>query len=161
MTVVYGAVAGTDQVEKPIHLPKRDVGRAMRFGALGLCPKCGTGKLFRSYTAVNAECPSCGEEMSHQRADDLPAYVTMLITGHVVVPLMVLVERAYRPEIWVHMSLWLPLTLILSLGLLRPIKGAIIGLQWALYMHGFNPYNGDDKPVPDPAGALRNDASGR
>ncbi len=59
------------------------------------------------------------------------------------------------PEIWVHMALWIPLTLILALGILRPAKGAIIGLQWALYMHGFDPRKGEDQPVPDPAAALR------
>jgi uncharacterized protein (DUF983 family) len=111
--------------------------------------------MFKGFTTVNDACPACQEVLSHQRADDFPPYVTMFITGHVVVASMLLVERAYHPEIWIHMALWLPLTLILSLGLLRPIKGAIIGLQWALYMHGFDLRKGDDEPVPDPAGSLR------
>ncbi len=155
MSVVYGTLEAPLPAAAAEDLPKRNVGLAMRRGAMGCCPNCGKGKIFHGYTAVNAECPACGEVLSHQRADDFPPYLTMFITGHIVVPAMVLVERAYHPEIWVHMALWLPLTILLSLGLLRPLKGAIIGLQWALYMHGFDPRRGEDTPEADPAGAVR------
>lgn len=149
MPVTYSAGA-------PIEvLPQRDVASALLRGAACHCPNCGKGAIFKGFTTVNASCPTCGEVLSHQRADDFPPYVTMLITGHVVVAAMLIVERAYHPEIWLHMAMWLPLTLIMSIGLLRPVKGAIIGLQWALYMHGFDPRRGDDLPIVDPAGPLR------
>ncbi len=77
--------------------------------------------------------------MHHQRADDAPAYFVILIVGHIVVPLALVVEVAYAPPYWLHAVLWLPLTLGLAIGLLQPVKGAIVGWQWANYMHGFDP----------------------
>ncbi len=142
-------------VETVRSLPRRDATTAILRGIACRCPNCGKGAIFTGFTTVNAECPQCHEVLSHQRADDFPPYISMFITGHVVVAAMLLVERAWHPEIWVHMALWIPLTLILALGILRPAKGAIIGLQWALYMHGFDPRKGEDQPVPDPAAALR------
>jgi uncharacterized protein (DUF983 family) len=101
------------------------------------CPSCGAGKLFGGYLKTQPACSSCGTIFSGHRADDAPPYFTMMIVGHVVVPLMLLVERIWSPELWVHFVLWLPLTLFMSLALLPMVKGAIIGLQWAFRMHGF------------------------
>jgi uncharacterized protein (DUF983 family) len=84
-------------------------------------------------------CPTCDEELHHHRADDAPPYFTIVIVGHIVVSLVLLVEMTYRPPLWVHAMLWLPLTVALALLLLPPIKGALVGLQWALRMHGFDP----------------------
>ena len=156
MSVAYTALAPTVTVDAVAEiLPKRDVGQAMWRGAAGRCPNCGKGAIFHGFTSVNDACPVCHEVLSHQRADDFPPYISMFITGHIVVAAMLLVERAWHPAIWIHMALWLPLTIILALGILRPAKGAIIGLQWALYMHGFDPRRGDDTPEPDPAASLR------
>jgi uncharacterized protein (DUF983 family) len=108
-------------------------------GFLKACPKCGEGRLFSSYLGVTATCPHCGEALHHQKADDAPPYFTIFIVGHIVIPLMLFVEKFWRPELWVHFSLWLPLTLGLTLWLLPRAKGATVGLQWALGMHGFAP----------------------
>jgi uncharacterized protein (DUF983 family) len=116
----------------------RRVGTAMLRGFLNRCPNCGRGRLFRAFLKVEDHCSVCGEALHHQRADDAPAYFVILIVGHIVVPLVLAVEFALHPPYWVHLVLWLPLTLALALGLLQPIKGAIIGLQWANQMHGFN-----------------------
>jgi hypothetical protein len=83
--------------------------------------------------------PECGEALYHQRADDAPPYVVIFIVGHIIIGLLLGVEKAYQPELWVHMVLWLPLTAIMSLALLPPVKGALVGLQWAIKMHGFDP----------------------
>jgi uncharacterized protein (DUF983 family) len=125
-------------------LPKRPVGPAMRRGFLNRCPNCGEGPLIRGYLKVNDACPSCGEDLSHQRADDAPPYLTMVIVGHIVVPLMLLAWTLTSLPPWVHYATWIPLTLLMTLGLLRPIKGAVVGLQWANRMHGF----GEEVPVP-------------
>jgi uncharacterized protein (DUF983 family) len=117
--------------------PQRDVWRAMRDGFRLRCPACGAGRLFRRYLKVNDSCPSCGEALHHHRADDAPPYFTILIVGHVVVGAILPVERAFMPPLWLHAALWLPLALVMSLWLLARIKGAIVGLQWAFYMHGF------------------------
>jgi uncharacterized protein (DUF983 family) len=91
----------------------------------------------------------CGEELFHQRADDAPPYFTMVIVAHVVVGGILALEQAYAPPSWVHLVLWMPLTVIMSLVLLPRVKGALVGLQWALRMHGFGGDN--DQPVPDPS----------
>lgn len=149
MTVSYA-----DTLPDPaVPTPRRDAMRAIRRGFLGRCPHCGTGRLFRGYVKVVDACEDCGEDLHHQRADDFPPYLTIFIVGHIVVPAMYLVERSWRPELWVHAALWLPLTLILSLALLRPLKGATVGLQWAFYMHGFDPNDRSDEPIPEPVPA--------
>jgi uncharacterized protein (DUF983 family) len=121
-------------------LPARNSSQAMRRGFRGRCPNCGQGHLFRAFLKPVDRCDVCGEPMHHHRADDAPAYFVILIVGHIVVPLALMVEVAFRPPYLVHLALWLPLTLGLALGLLQPIKGAIIGWQWGHYMHGFDPH---------------------
>jgi uncharacterized protein (DUF983 family) len=106
-------------------------------GFLKTCPACGKGHIFTRYLGIKPTCPHCGEALHHQKADDAPPYFTMMIVGHIVVPLLVVVERLWRPELWIHFTLWLPLTLLLTLWLLPRVKGATIGLQWAFQMHGF------------------------
>lgn len=101
------------------------------------CPNCGEGKLFRAFLKVADKCSVCGEEFHHHRADDFPAYVVMVIVGHIVVAAILAVEVEFSPPIWVHIAVWPALSLILSLSLLQPVKGAIVGLQWELHMHGF------------------------
>ena len=101
------------------------------------CPDCGRGRLFGKYLKVNPECPQCGTELHHHRADDAPPYFTILAVGHIIVPGMLLLEQLVEPPSWVHSALWVPLTLVLSLLLLPRIKGALIGFQWAHRMHGF------------------------
>src|SRR6202011_6324691 len=76
------------------------------------------------------------EEFHHHRADDFPAYLVIVVVGHIIVPAILAVEIAYAPPTWLQLVVWLPLTLIASLGLLQPTKGAIVGLQWQAGMHG-------------------------
>jgi uncharacterized protein (DUF983 family) len=127
---------------------QRFVGQAVLRGARLRCPACGKGALFRRYLKVVDHCAACGEAMHHQRADDAPPYFTIVIVGHVVVGLMLTVEMAYRPPLWLHAAIWLPLTLLLALLLLPVIKGALVGLQWALLMHGFDP-DFKEEPIED------------
>ena len=108
-------------------------------GLLGKCPACGKGKLFRAFLKVADHCPNCGEALHHHRADDFPAYLVIVIVGHIVVPLVLAVETHLAPSYWVHLALWLPLTLCLSLSLLQPVKGVVVAVQWFLGMHGFEP----------------------
>lgn len=127
-------------------LPKRLPWPAMRLGFQKRCPQCGKGRIFKGYTKVRPVCEACGLELHHQRADDAPAYFTILITGHVIVFSLVTLEAIAHPPTWVHMMIWIPATILLSLFLLPRIKGALIALQWALRMHGF----GDAEPAPEP-----------
>ena len=111
--------------------------QAMWRGARRKCPACGTGSVFRKFMKIAETCDNCGEELHHQRADDAPPYFTIFIVGHMIVPLVFIVERAWHPPYALHAALWLPLTLGLTLGLMPVVKGAVVGLQWALGMHGF------------------------
>lgn len=118
-------------------LPERRLGPALRRGFRRVCPACGTGGIYRGFLKIAGECPACGEALHHHRADDAPAYFTILIVGHIVVPLLLMLEKWAAPAEWVHMSIWLPATVLLSLWFLPRIKGALVGLQWAKRMHGF------------------------
>ncbi len=118
--------------------PKRNVWQALRRGLAGRCPCCGKGATFRAYLKVNDRCSVCGTELFHQRADDAPPYITILVVGHIVGALMLAVEEfAPNLPILYHVLIWPTLTLALSLALLPAFKGALIGYQWALRMHGF------------------------
>jgi len=110
---------------------------ALERGFLGKCPCCGRGHVFERFLKVARECEVCGEPFHHQRADDLPAYLVLLFVGHLVVTLLLAVDSAYAPPYWVEFALWIPLTLLLSLGLLQPVKGAVVAMQWQMGMHGF------------------------
>jgi uncharacterized protein (DUF983 family) len=120
---------------------KRDVWTAMKRGFFGRCPRCGEGKLFRAFLKVDNNCSVCGLDFTPHRADDLPAYLVIVIVGHIVVPTALWIETDYSPPVWLQLAIYLPFTLIASLALLQPVKGAVVGLQWALKMHGF-----DDNP---------------
>jgi uncharacterized protein (DUF983 family) len=117
---------------------RRPVAAALWRGFRGSCPSCGGHGLFRAFLKPVDNCRHCGEDMSHQRADDAPPYFTMVLVGHVVVPLMLFVAMRVELSNFTHLMIWLPLALVMALALLQPIKGATIGLQWALYMHGFD-----------------------
>ncbi|WP_108260924.1 ABC transporter substrate-binding protein [Mangrovicoccus ximenensis] len=123
------------------------VRRAMNAG-LGRrrCPACGEGRILHGYLKVNAACPACGEDLHHHRADDGPAYLTILIVGHVLAPVMLAVWELWRPAPLVMAGSLSLLTVGLALWLLPRIKGALIAIQWSKRMHGFG---GADRPVAD------------
>lgn len=118
--------------------PKRSWKQALWRGFLRRCPNCGKGHIFRAFLKVADTCDHCGEELHHQRADDAPPYFTIFIVGHMVIPSVLIVERVWHPPLAVHFILWPALTLALTLALMPSVKGAIVGLQWALRLHGFD-----------------------
>lgn len=116
---------------------ERPTGAALRRGFLRRCPRCGQGHLFEGYLKVADHCPACGEELRHHRADDGPAYLTILIVGHLVGFLMHFLWVQFRPEPLVFATVLTIVAVGLSLALLPRVKGAIVGYQWAHRMHGF------------------------
>lgn len=111
---------------------------AMLRGWRRRCPACGEGKMFQGYLKVRDTCPACGEELYHHRADDGPAYMTIMVVGHLMAPLIMWAFIAYRPSPLVLSSVFATGCVALSLYLLPRIKGAFVALQWAKRMHGFS-----------------------
>jgi uncharacterized protein (DUF983 family) len=110
----------------------------MARGLLRRCPNCGQGPMFAKFLKIADSCEACGEELHHHHADDAPPYFTMFIVGHIVIPLMLVVEQVWAPPLEVHFVLWTGLVLALTFALMQPVKGAIVALQWAHRMHGFD-----------------------
>ena len=140
------------QLDDSLARPKRNVWLAIRRGFSGHCPSCGKGPLYSKYLKVNDRCPVCATELFHQRADDAPPYLTILVVGHVIGALMLSTDTFFPnfPVLY-QMILWPVLTVAMSLVLLPAFKGALIGYQWALRMHGF-----DSAPDASSAGAVPN-----
>ena len=119
------------------------------------CPQCGRGHLFGRFLKVVDHCEVCEENYTPQRADDFPAYLVIVVVGHIVVPALLAVAIAYDPPAWLQLSIWLPVTLFASLGLLQPTKGAIVALQWQAGMHGFEESRRRREMLDAPAAAAR------
>lgn len=109
----------------------RSVLQSMLRGALGRCPSCGEGRVLEGYLTATSGCSSCGEAYDHLRADDMPPWMTILIVGHIVVPLLLFVEQVWHPDMWLQMAVWPAVTLALLLLFLPRCKGAALGLLWA------------------------------
>jgi len=123
----------------------RDVWRSVRRGLLGRCPACGEGAVLERYLKATPACRACGEGYDHLAADDMPPWLTIMIVGHIVVPLLLLVEKTWHPEMWVQMTIWPAVTVALILLLLPRSKGVVLGLLWATRA------GAREEPVQDPA----------
>lgn len=99
-------------------------------GLAGRCPNCGRGRLFGGFIKVADRCEACGFDLKAADSGDGPAVFIVLVVGCIVVFAALFADIAYRPPIWVHLALWLPLTVVLSLALLRPFKGVLVALQF-------------------------------
>lgn len=120
-----------------------DFWTAIRRGWRGRCPRCGEGGLFGAFLKMCSRCPACGLDLEPFRADDAPAYFTILAVGHIIVPLVLILERyGEQPPLWFHAVLWLPLSVVLALLLLPRIKGGVIALLWVYRVAA-------PKPSPD------------
>ncbi|MGA2941751.1 MAG: DUF983 domain-containing protein [Xanthobacteraceae bacterium] len=119
-------------VGQPVSLAK-----ALWRGFTMRCPNCGEGKLFGRFLKVADRCAVCGEDLTPQRADDFPAYLVIVVIGHITIPAVLVVEEAFAPPLWLQYLIWLPFIAFGALTLLQPAKGTVVALQWQLGMHGF------------------------
>jgi uncharacterized protein (DUF983 family) len=101
----------------------------MKRGFKKKCPSCGESPLFSKFLKILPKCKKCGKNLSAYKSDDGPAYITILIVGHVIIPIILLIEKNLSPPIILQMTLWPIITIILCLWLLPKIKGAFIGFQ--------------------------------
>lgn len=139
----------TDHWHSPSKANQRQVMQSMIRGFVGTCPNCGTGHIFEKYAKVAHSCDHCGEELHHHRADDLPAYIVITIVGKIVVAGFITIAMNFEWSTWQHLALWAPITILLAIYLLPKVKGAIVGIQWALKMHGFGSYPDYQDQVTD------------
>ncbi|WP_374573081.1 DUF983 domain-containing protein [Phenylobacterium sp.] len=100
-------------------------------GLMGRCPNCGEGHLFEGFLKVSAQCEACGYDLRRADSGDGPAVFVILIAGFIVAFGALFLEFAVHPPVWVHLVVWLPATLIISLVLLRPLKGIMLAAQFA------------------------------
>ncbi len=115
----------------------RPLGAALRRGWRRRCPSCGSGPMLRGYLTIRDQCPVCDEGLHHARADDGPAYLTILIVGHLMAPAFLWTFTTYRPEPMVLFTVFAVGCIALSLYLLPRLKGIIVAWQWSRRMHGF------------------------
>ena len=115
----------------------RPLMQAARRGFAKKCPACGKGELFEGFLKVRPVCESCGEELHHHRADDLPAYLNILVVGHVVLGAMMVLMKWELFGMWTTMFITMAVAILAAWALMQPLKGMVVGTQWALRMHGF------------------------
>ncbi len=125
----------TDQ--PPAQSVDRPLRPALALAVRGRCPACGGGRMFTRFLKPSAGCSHCGQAWDLSRADDLPAYLVILILGHILVPLMIEVNRALTIPLGVQAAIWPGLALLLALLMIQPAKGAVIAFQWARRLDGF------------------------
>jgi len=118
-------------------LEEREKWPAMMKGLRGKCPSCGISKLFTGGLKVQDKCNICNEELHHHRADDLPAYLNIFVVGHIVVAVMMTALTLKVVSMWTGMFITIAVAIIMSVILMRPLKGMVVGAQWAMRMHGF------------------------
>jgi uncharacterized protein (DUF983 family) len=114
-------------MSEPVRGAEPSVAYASLFGR---CPRCGRGPIFRGFLTVAASCGACGLDYSRFEAGDGPAVFVILIVGAIVAGGALLTEVWFQPPYWVHAVIWGPAVVILSLGLLRPLKAGLIVLQY-------------------------------
>ena len=130
----------TQTLRKPapaLSMPERALWPALAKGWRRKCPQCGNGPLLSGYLRVTPTCTVCREELHHHRADDGPAYLTILIVAHLLTPGLFIVFTTWRPDPLTLFTIFAVGSTALSLYLLPRLKGAIVGFQWARHMHGF------------------------
>jgi uncharacterized protein (DUF983 family) len=128
---------------QPAPLPQRSIWLGVRRGLARHCPVCGRGHLFSGFLRVSARCDHCAADNTIYPSDDFPPYLTILVAGHVLVPLVFVVERSFAPPLWLQAMIWSPLAVLLCLVLLPVMKGGTVGLCWATGL-----VRNDVAPVP-------------
>ncbi len=127
--------AGIDDTDPEIE--ERPLKQSLSRGWRRRCPHCGAGQMLKGYLTMREACPVCNEDLRPARADDGPAYLTILIVGKIMAPAIIWAFTTFRPDPMVLASTFTVGCTALSLYLLPRLKGLIVAFQWAKRMHGF------------------------
>lgn len=119
------------------HQATRSARDAVWRGLKGQCPACGEGRLFPRFLKPATSCPQCGEALDGHQADDFPSYIVILLLGHILIPTMIEVNYLFDIPLGWQSIIWPAMALTLALSMIQPVKGGVIGYQWARRMHGF------------------------
>ena len=111
---------------------------ALLRGLKGRCPACGEGRLFGSFLKPRDTCPFCGESFAGHEAHDFPAYIVILLLGHLLIPTMITVNALLDIPVGWQAALWPTIAAIAAIAMIQPVKGAVIAYQWARRMHEFD-----------------------
>jgi uncharacterized protein (DUF983 family) len=122
----------------------RNVGHSLWRGVRGRCPRCGRDRLFGAFLKLDDHCSVCRLDFTGHRADDLPAYLVIVIVGHVLVPVILWIEVDSAPSLVFQLSIYLPISALASISLRQPVKGTAVALQWSLKMNGFSVHPSDE-----------------
>jgi uncharacterized protein (DUF983 family) len=107
-----------------------DLPNPFAIGLSARCPRCGKGRLFKGFLGLEASCEACGLDYAFANSGDGPAVFIIFVVGFIVIGLAALVEALFHPPPFVHLMLWIPAVIVLSLALLRPFKATMIALQY-------------------------------
>lgn len=116
--------------EAALPISPSGVGEALSRGLAMRCAACGSGRMFQTFLQPVKTCADCGVDWRQRTADDFPPYLVILLVGHIVAPALIFTEITWQPPVWVQLSIWLPLVALLALGLMQPVKGAVMAFQW-------------------------------
>ncbi|MET4732753.1 uncharacterized protein (DUF983 family) [Thalassospira sp. MBR-102] len=145
MPLFFGPIKGLDQktgtnaTMQPEYSEQSSGSRLLTGLSRGFrrkCPNCGHGLAFGGYLKLRQECDCCAHPIGEYRCDDAPPYFTIFIVGHIVVGGALTMEQSIQPSMALQLSVWLPITVLLCLGFLPFIKGAVLGTQWAMKIKG-------------------------
>lgn len=115
----------------------RPLGPALALALRGRCPACGEGRMFTRFLKPSPACGHCGQAWDQSRADDFPAYIVILLLGHILVPLMIEVNAALAIPLGLQALLWPGLAILLAVAMIQPAKAAVIAFQWSRRMDSF------------------------
>lgn len=110
--------------------PAGSTGAAALRGIAGRCPRCGKGRIFSGFLTVAPACEACGLDYGFADSADGPAVFVIFLAGFVVAGAALVTEFTWAPPFWLHALLWAPLTVLLCVAPLRPLKGLMIALQF-------------------------------
>lgn len=133
------------RVELPASAPE-----TLLRGLRGCCPRCGEASLFRKWLKPVDTCPNCAQDWSVQQADDFPAYIGIFVVGHLLAPIVIMMISTFGMSAWLTLAIILPVSVVMLIAMLQPVKGAVIGMLWWWGVGAFKQERRKVEPTEEP-----------